>query len=105
MSFTAWLITTVIGVINMLISVYTLVVFVYFITRLLVNFGGVSSANPVVQFILQVGTAVVEPVLRPIRRVIPPVGGLDLSLIVLGVGLYVLQEFLGFVALNAMSIR
>ena len=104
MSFAAWLITTVIGVINILINAYTFFVFIYFITRLLINFGGISAHNPIVQFILQVGTAIIEPVLRPIRRFIPPVNGLDLSLIVLGIGLYVLQSFLGFIAINAMSL-
>lgn len=104
MSFAAWLITTLIGVINIVINAYTFFVFIYFITRLLVTFGGVSAQNPIVQFILQVGTAIVEPVLRPIRRFIPPINGLDLSLIVLAIGLYVLQSFLGYVALNAMFL-
>ncbi|MGB0988501.1 MAG: YggT family protein, partial [Pseudoalteromonas spongiae] len=32
-----------------------------------------------------------EPMLRPIRKIIPPIGGLDLSILVLIIGLQFLQ--------------
>jgi YggT family protein len=35
-----------------------------------------------------------EPMLRPIRKVIPPLGGLDLSILVLIIGLQFLQILL-----------
>ncbi|HEV3231372.1 MAG TPA: YggT family protein [Candidatus Dormibacteraeota bacterium] len=35
-----------------------------------------------------------EPMLRPIRRVVPPMGGLDLSPMVLIIGIYLLDQFL-----------
>jgi YggT family protein len=35
-----------------------------------------------------------EPVLRPIRRILPPMGGLDLSPIVVFVILFFLQSFI-----------
>lgn len=94
MSFAAWLLSTVFSVVLAMISAYMFAMFIYFITRLLVSFGGVSSANPVVQFILQVGTAIIEPVLRPIRRFVPELNGIDLSVIVLWLFLMVLSSFL-----------
>lgn len=36
-----------------------------------------------------------EPVLRPIRRIIPPIGGLDLSVLVAIIGIQALQILLG----------
>jgi YggT family protein len=36
----------------------------------------------------------VEPLLAPIRRVVPPLGGLDLSALFLMIGLQALQIFL-----------
>jgi len=37
--------------------------------------------------------ALTEPVLRPVRRIIPPIGGLDLSPIVVLLAIGVLQIF------------
>ena len=34
---------------------------------------------------------VTEPVLGPVRRIIPPVGGLDLSILLVTFGLFILQ--------------
>lgn len=104
MSFLGWLIVTLIGVANILLNFYIFTIFVYFITRLLVNFGSISAHNPVVQFILQIGSAIIEPVLKPIRRFVPPINGMDFSLLVLGICLYVLQSFLGYVAYNAATL-
>lgn len=38
---------------------------------------------------------VTEPVLAPVRRVLPPVAGIDLSMIVVFIGIYVLRAVLG----------
>ena len=46
-----------------------------------------NAYNQLVQFILKFGGALVEPVLAPIRRFIPPINGIDLSPIVLLLGL------------------
>ena len=73
--------------IHNVIFLYQIVVFVYLLTRILIQFGVVNSYNGVVQFILQFGTALVEPALAPIRRFIPPINGIDLSPLVLLLGL------------------
>jgi YggT family protein len=39
--------------------------------------------------------AITEPILRPIRRIIPPMGGLDLSPIVVFIIIFFLQSFIG----------
>ena len=43
-------------------------------------------------------TALTEPVLRPIRRVMPGLGGLDLSPIILLFGVYFLREMNWWIA-------
>ena len=69
--------------IHNVIFLFQIVLFIYIVTRLLIQFGVVNSYNQFVQFILNTGGAIVEPVLTPIRRVVPLVGGLDLSPIIL----------------------
>ena len=46
----------------------------------------------------------VLPVLTPVRRVIPPAGGLDLSFIVLIVVLYLINGLIARAAINACSL-
>ena len=37
---------------------------------------------------------ITDPILRPIRRVVPPVGGLDLSPIIVFIIIFFLQSFI-----------
>ncbi len=73
--------------ISNIIFMFQIVVFIYLITRILIQFEVVNSYNKLVQWILQFGGGLVEPVLAPIRRVIPLISGIDLSPIVLLLGL------------------
>lgn len=50
----------------------------------------IDRANPIVQFLYQV----TEPVLDPVRRNIPPLGMIDLSPIIVFIGLRILQSIL-----------
>lgn len=59
----------------LLIEFYSLVVF----ARVLVSWFSLGNDHPVVHFLHQA----TEPVLGPLRRVLPPMGGIDLSPIVL----------------------
>lgn len=73
--------------IHNVIWLYQIIIFIYLITRILIQFGVVNSYNQVVQFILQFGGGLVEPALVPIRRVVPLISGIDLSPLVLLLGL------------------
>lgn len=45
--------------------------------------------------ISQFAFTVTEPVVAPVRRILPPMGGLDLSVFVVFIGIYVLRMLLG----------
>ena len=66
-----------------LIDVYSLVV----IVAVVVSWIQLPYNNPIVQFV----TTLTEPLLNPIRRLLPPTGGIDFSPMVLLVGLQVLK--------------
>jgi len=73
-----------------LISLYWWVIIIAVVMSWLVAFGVVNTFNPFARSIVRFLDAVTEPVFRQIRRIVPPIGGLDLSpLIVL-----ILLEFL-----------
>lgn len=65
-----------------LIELYSLVV----IAAVVVSWFGVSPRQPVVQVL----HSLTEPLLQPIRRVVPPLGGLDFSPMVLLLALQLL---------------
>ena len=69
-----------------LLDIYSLIVF----GAVIVSWIQLPPSNPVVRFL----DTVTEPVLAPIRRVLPDMGGLDFSPLVLLIGLRMLRGLL-----------
>lgn len=87
-------------VIILAIDLYWWFVVVYVILGWLEQFNVINQYN---QFVYNVHTflfRVVEPALTPIRRILPSLGGIDLSPIVLIFLLYFLQGVLSMLALK-----
>jgi YggT family protein len=58
----------------------------------LVAFGVINTRNMTVYRLLDILNRATEPVFRPIRRLIPPMGGLDLSPLVILLIIYLIQR-------------
>ncbi len=58
---------------------YSLLLIIYVVMGLLINFGVVNAYNRVVSGIYEFLVRITEPVLRPIRRILPNFGPVDLS--------------------------
>ena len=83
-----------IGVIDLVLHLYTWVVFIYVIMGWLVQFKVINPGN---QFVATVGNTLhllVEPVLRPIRRFMPNLGGMDISPVILIIVLWFLRTLI-----------
>jgi YggT family protein len=80
------------GFISYLITLYTYVVIANVILSWLMAFGVVNPYNSTVRAIWQALNALVEPLLRPIRNILPAMGGIDLSPIVLLLGCFFIQS-------------
>ncbi|MEQ8824600.1 MAG: YggT family protein [Filomicrobium sp.] len=65
------------------IQVYVFIVIAGVIFSWLIAFGVVNPYNPTVRSIHQAIDALTEPALRPIRRILPDLGSVDISPIVL----------------------
>jgi YggT family protein len=78
----------IIGYLSQLVFV---VVIVQFVLSLLIMFNVLSIQTPFVAALYTALNAILEPVLRPIRRILPDTGMIDLSPIVLIIGLQVIQ--------------
>lgn len=87
-----------IQILGMLISTVNMLVIIWFIIGLLFAFNVIGRDN---QFFVAVYDAIsrlFEPVLRPIRRVLPDTGAIDFSPMVLLLLLYAIQIILGSLA-------
>ncbi len=80
------------GFIAMVITLYIWVVIISAILSWLVVFDIVNRRNRVVYLIGDSFHRLTEPALRPIRRVLPDFGGLDISPVVLILGLIFLRD-------------
>jgi len=78
--------------ISYLITLYVYVLLASVIFSWPVAFNVINPHNQFVRTIWQTLDAVTEPVLRPIRRMQPNMGGLDLSPLVLLLGLFFVQS-------------
>lgn len=77
--------------IYMLLNLYNLVLITWIILTWLVAFNVVNAHNRFVSTVLHVLERLVEPVLRPIRRHIPHLGGIDVSPIIVFIAINFLQ--------------
>lgn len=82
---------TLFEIIGYLISIVVTLVIVQFVLSLLISFNVVNMHNNVVAALWQAVNALLDPVLRPIRRIMPATGALDLSPMVLIIGLTIVQ--------------
>jgi len=78
--------------IDYLLYLYTYVVFAAVIFSWLIAFNVINRYNSFVRSLWQALTALTEPLLRPIRRALPDLGGLDISPIVLLLAIYFIRS-------------
>lgn len=89
---------TIVGVLSIIANAIIMLVIVQFIIGLLFAFNVVNSSN---QFLMQVYSsinALLEPLLRPIRRILPDTGAIDFSPLVLIITINIVIYILGSVA-------
>ena len=85
-------------VINSAIELFKLMVLASIVMSWLVQFNVLNTRNRAVYMIMDVLYKVTEPVLRPLRRIMPNTGALDLSPILLFFILWLIQMYLPMLA-------
>lgn len=89
---------SLIWLINTVIQIYIFVLIVQVVMSWLIAFNVVNTRNRFVYMVADVSYKLTEPALRPIRRILPNFGGIDLSPVVLILLLGFLQRLLGELA-------
>lgn len=71
------------NLIDIVLGLYVLVIIIRVLINLLLVFGVLDCRNPTVRSVDDVCVALTEPLLRPIRQLLPTVRGVDLGPMVL----------------------
>ncbi len=88
----------ILQILSLLVNVIVMLVIVQFIISLLVMFNVVSMQNPAVSAIYSSFDMILAPLLNPIRKMMPDTGAIDLSPLVLIIGLQILMIVIGNLA-------
>ncbi|WP_380873713.1 YggT family protein [Sphingomonas sp. DBB INV C78] len=95
-----YLVGALLSVIDLLINILVAIFIVQMVLSLLVAFNVINTYNEFVRRLMYALDRVTEPLLRPIRRFMPDLGGLDFSPMVLILGLVILQRVLAGLAMQ-----
>jgi YggT family protein len=93
---------TLFEIVGYLISVIVMLVIVQFVMSLLISFNVVNMHNDFVAAVWRAINALLEPILAPIRKIMPDTGAIDFSPMVLIVVLQILRIVLGNLAYAAV---
>ena len=80
--------------IDKVIDIYTWIVIASAIMSWLVAFGVINVRNQFIRVVVDLLYRLTEPLLRPIRRILPNLGGVDISPVILLLGLFFLRSLL-----------
>ena len=96
------LLVAVADIVAYLINILVTIIIVQFVLSLLISFNVVNLHNQFVAAVWQAVNALLDPILRPVRklmaRILPDTGALDFSPLVLIVALTVLQKIVTYMA-------
>jgi YggT family protein len=79
------IIYTILGLLLVVLVIHVVISWLY-------AFGIVGRNNEFVNAIWRFTTALTDPVLRPLRRLIPPIAGVDLSVLVLMLAIILIRD-------------
>jgi YggT family protein len=93
---------TLAEIVDYLISIIIMLVIVQFIMSLLISFNVVNMHNRFVEGLWRAINAILDPILNPIRRLMPHTGMIDLSPLVLIVLLKILDIIFTNLAIGSL---
>lgn len=74
------------------LQVYLWIIILSVIISWLIAFDVINARNEKAQNLIALLNRATDPVFRPLRKYIPPIGGIDLSPIVVIFGIYILER-------------
>ncbi|UWQ22178.1 YggT family protein [Jannaschia sp. W003] len=85
---------SILEILSFLLSILQTIIIVHIIVSWLVSFGVLNLGQPIVASVWDGLQRLLEPMYGPIRRALPPMGGLDLAPLVVILGVFVAQTLI-----------
>tara|TARA_B110000858_G_scaffold157616_1_gene180432 strand:+ start:15719 stop:16309 length:591 start_codon:yes stop_codon:yes gene_type:complete len=79
-----------VGVVLFIVSIYYYAILASIIMSFVMMFSGSTNPHPLLLLVWQL----TEPVMAPVRKIIPPMGGLDFSPIFIFIAIQIIQNFI-----------
>ena len=98
------MISALLSTLSLILSLVWWVFLVMIIMSWLISFNVINTRNQFVANVWRVLNQITDPILRPIRRVVPPMGGLDLSPIIVFIIIFFLQQLIANFAMTGRLI-
>lgn len=92
-----------VDIVTYLINILVMLIIVQFVLSLLISFNVVNTHNQFVAALWKAVNALLDPILAPVRRLMPNTGSIDFSPMLLIVGLTVLQKILFHLAMSPVA--
>ncbi len=86
-------------ILTLLLNLYLWVIIAFVIVSWLIAFGVFNASNPQARQLVELLEKLTDPVLKKIQKYVPPVAGIDLSPIVVIVGIQILKYIIWQIAL------
>lgn len=77
-----------------LLSILSWIVIAWVVISWLVAFNVINPTHPAAQNLLGLLDRIMTPIMAPIRRFIPPIGGIDIAPLVLIIAIQILQNLI-----------
>ena len=84
----------VLNILSYLLSVLTTIIIVQFVMSILISFNVINTYNSFVAAIWTALEKLTEPIYRPIRRILPDLGPIDFSPMVVIILINIIQRFI-----------
>ena len=94
------MIYALLSTLSLILNLVWWVFLIMIIMSWLISFNVINTRNQFVANVWRIINQITDPILRPIRRIIPPLGGLDLSPLIVLIALWFLERLIVWGALR-----
>jgi YggT family protein len=79
-------------ILSLLINLYIAVIIIYVAVTWLINFKVLNTENQQARNLVELLERTTDPVMKPVQKYVPPIGGIDLTPLIVIIGLEILKS-------------
>lgn len=83
-----------VGLLGLAVSLFVMVIFIQVAMSWLIAFDMVNANNEAARNLMNLLHKITDPVFKPVRKYVPPIGGIDLTPLVVIIGVQIIAAFI-----------